>query len=242
MKTEKPSNIITSLHVQEGTHGELIHSVNDPYGLIQVFDTEQARSLYFDSDIEQSRFYFDSPFRPAFEYQQLIIQSICEKAEHQPLHRTLMLGMGGGTIANHLHHLFPKLQIHIVELRSAVIEIAYDYFSLSDSPEIDVIHEDAAVYVTQANTPYDVIIVDLFDDQGIPAPFTQLAFQQQLHANLCKQGLLLFNLWNHSDVEIQQQVNTIKQHWQTLLHDDASASMQQHEVPSTENLVLAIQR
>ncbi|GEM_PF-1151094 len=224
--------------------GECIHQQHDAFGRLQVMETETTRSLYFeDASVEQGRLNMDAPMQLPFEYQQVIEAHIMQFQQTQPLKRILMLGMGSGSIATHLHMLFPSLTLHIVELRQAVIDIAYDYFYLPDVPEIEAIQEDALCFMQGKLTPYDVIIVDLFDDYGIPEAFTKEGFQQDLLNNLSPSGQILFNLWNNQTSPAQQQTQTIIDYWQMLSHSLVTQKIQVNSclIPSTENIILSIQ-
>ena len=234
----------TPLSYKQKHGGDLIHCQRDQFGLLQVVDTESMRSLYFDSPVEQSRLYFHAPMSLSFEYQQVIETQILQRHQQKPVQRVLMLGMGGGSIASHLNALQPDIQIHIVELRQAVIDIAYDYFHLPEEPEIEVMQEDALIYIEEALSEYDVIIVDVFDDSGLPGPFTANAFQQNLLKNLKPAGLVLFNLWAHQDTHTKQQTEQIIEYWQKQQQNQTIPSKMQlntYPIQSSENIILSIQ-
>ena len=224
--------------------GDLIHCQRDEFGLLQVVDTPQMRSLYFDSPVEQSRLYFSAPMSLSFEYQEVIESIILERQQQKAVHRVLMLGMGGGSIASHLNVSQPDIQIHIVELRQAVIDIAYDYFHLPEEPEIEVMQEDALIYIEEALSQYDVIIVDVFDDSGVPESFTAEEFQHNLLNNLKPNGLVLFNLWAHQDAHTKQQTDQIINHWQKQQKNQCHSSnmvIKTYPIQSSENIILSIQ-
>ncbi len=221
--------------------GELIHQQHDEFGRLEVVETATARSLYFGSEVEQCRFMFDASMRLSLEYQQIMEAQILAHHQHNtPVQRILMLGMGGGSMARQLNTLLPNASIHIVELRQAVIDIAYDYFELPDLPEIEAIHEDALLFVQNALSRYDVIIVDVFDEKGIPKPFTQPPFQRDLRKNLSKKGLILFNLWANQTPEVQAQTQCVLDYWQSQFSHNILLNT--YPILSTENIILSIQQ
>ncbi len=227
--------------------GSLIHCQRDDFGLIEVVDTPQMRSLYFGSPVEQSRLYFHAPMTLSFEYQQVIEAQILAFHEKHPVKRVLMLGMGGGSIASHLNALQPEMQIHIVELRQAVIDIAYEYFHLPEVPEIEAMQEDAWDFIAEGLSQYNVIIVDVFDEEGLPNDFTEMEFQENLLINLKSPGLVLFNLWNHKDKHIKQQTDLIVKYWQQQALSGSSCKhhneiqVDSYPIHSSENIILSIQ-
>ncbi len=120
-----------------------------------------ARSLYFGTRVEQSRLYFNAPMTLAFEYQEALMEAILEHPA--AINRLLTLGLGGGSLPAQMHHIFPKCQQTVVELRPAVIDIAYRYFHLPETPHIDTREADAYMFVLQETERYDIIVIDLYD-------------------------------------------------------------------------------
>lgn len=175
--------------------GEIIHAERDEYGLIQVIDTQICRSLHFDSAVKQSRYFFQAPLSLAFEYQQVLEQKIAEFSHQKPLRNLLMLGVGGGSLASKLFISEPKLQMTLVDLRQSVIDIAHDFFHLPFHANIQTQALDAADFIQHNDQAYDVIVVDVFNEDGMPDAFCQAAFLNQLVQQTKAPGLVLFNLW-----------------------------------------------
>ncbi|HEY9017099.1 fused MFS/spermidine synthase [Thiomicrospira sp.] len=175
--------------------GEIIHAERDEYGLIQVIDTQICRSLHFDSAVKQSRYFFQAPLSLAFEYQQVLEQKIADFSYQKPLKNLLMLGVGGGSLASKLFISEPKLQMTLVDLRQSVIDIAHDFFHLPFHKNIQTLAQDAAEFIQHNDQAYDVIVVDVFNENGMPDAFCQAAFLNQLVEQVKAPGLVLFNLW-----------------------------------------------
>ncbi len=219
----------------------VIHQQHDAFGVLKVVDTPKMRSLFFDTSVEQSRLYFEAPMRLPFEYQQVIETQLLNHHQTHPVQRILMLGMGGGSIAKQLNTLLPNASIHIVELRQAVIDIAYEYFQLPNVPEIEAIQEDALVFIKEALSTYDVIIVDIFNDDGLPEAFSTTEFQTNLLNNLSPKGLILFNLWENQAATAQTQTQWVLQYWQSHAVSQSNI-VKNYPIPSTENIILHIQK
>jgi spermidine synthase len=62
--------------------------------------------------------------------------------------RMTILGFGGGSLAHSLSNYFPESVIQVVEIRPAVIEIAYDWFEFSQLDNLHVVNADANIYRT----------------------------------------------------------------------------------------------
>lgn len=235
-------------------NGFTIFSTEDEFGPIKVVENRATRKLYFDSPVEQSCFYLNAPMTLNFEYQQKIIDLLLRFADQVPFSepqrpfRVLMLGLGGGSMAHHLYHTLPNLQMTVVELRQAVIDCAYRFFQLPDEPEIETLQVDALAFVADNEFAYDAVIVDLFDSHGIPAEFSEADFQRNLLKQLNAPGLLLFNLWNKQNENSQNKPTPTKEsgqvlnHWQTLVCRHKSLKQTRYNISSSDNLILAVEQ
>lgn len=187
--------------------GTVIHKARDEFGMIEVIENRTLRKLHFDSPVEQSCIFRNAPMTLNFEYQQKIVALVNEHFQeiNQPQgYRILMLGMGGGTMAHHLYHALPDVQVTIVELRQIVIDVAYRFFQLPDVPEIESVQADAIVYVAElaqqclqdSAHQFDCIMVDIFDAHGIPSELCDIGFHQQIQQCINPRGRVIYNLWN----------------------------------------------
>ncbi len=212
--------------------GEIVHSERDEHGLIQVIDSPICRSLHFDTAVKQSRYFFQAPFSLAFEYQQVMEQKLDAFHYQHNIKRLLMLGVGGATLASKLFISHPKLDMTLVDLRRSVIDIAHDYFHLPIDQRIKTITADAAEFVQHQGMGYDAVIVDIFDAQGIPQPFTEAAFLDALCQQLRAPGLVLFNLWQSSPEP------TLK----VIKHFESIGKIELFPIHSSKNIVLSYRK
>lgn len=110
----------------------------------------------------------------------------------------LLLGFGGGSVANELTRL--DLNIDAIEIDKRMYQLAEDYF-LFDSKNTNFIVDDARHYLKTATKKYDVIIFDMIKGEVQP-PYvlTKESFEEGL--NILKPGgLLLVNFQGHFDEE-----------------------------------------
>lgn len=230
--------------------GQVIFQHRDEFGLIEVVENATTRKLFFDSAVEQSCLYINAPMQLNFEYQEKIIERLLhhhEQVKAQQTYRVLMLGMGGGSIVHQLFHLHLDMQMSVVELRQAVIDCAYDYFQLPDEPEIEVIHADALQFIAENDYPYDAIIVDIFDADGVAAGLSESSFQQNLWHNLKPHGLLLFNLWFAWNKKSSSgkplptaESQTVLDYWQKYCRANGLTHLNRYNIRSSQNLILEV--
>lgn len=236
-------------------NGIIIHSDRDEYGLIQVVENRTLRKLHFDSPIEQSCLYRNAPMTLSFEYQEKMVELVNDHyldLKHPKSYRVLMLGMGGGTMAHHLYHSLPNLQMTIIELRQIVIDAAYQFFQLPDVPEIEAVQANGIDYIAQLaedgdsdnSFQYDCIMVDIFDNKGIPGELCEVDFHQNLKSCLKPKGRLIFNLWNRFEQnrthEPTEETRLICDFWSQ--QKKLFRKPQTYLMHSTANLILSLDR
>ena len=101
----------------------------------------------------------------------------------------LLLGLGGGSVANMLSNL--KFNVDAVELDERIANVATDYFGLNAN--VNVIIDDARHYIEITDKKYDLIIFDLFRGEVMPAHVLTLECFKKAEALLNPNGLLIVN-------------------------------------------------
>ncbi len=106
----------------------------------------------------------------------------------------LVLGVAGGSVVKTLvDEIHFEGNITGVEIDENSIEIANQYFGLSEIKNYKTIIGDAKDFVSKTSKKYDLIIIDIFEDNEMPAFLFQKNF-----VDCCKQllninGSILFN-------------------------------------------------
>jgi spermidine synthase len=119
--------------------------------------------------------------------------------EDKPYHDALILGLGLGSIPYMLEkHFGCQYAFTAVEIDEAVADLANRYSLYRLESPIDIITADAQVFVELCDETYDLIAIDIFQDDLVPYQFETLEFLQACAALLKPGGMLLFNrLHNH---------------------------------------------
>lgn len=106
----------------------------------------------------------------------------------------LVLGIGAGSVVDSLRNKYGfEGKIIGVELDPVVIDIAKSKFGILDFENIEVIQEDAAVYVKNSDFLFDFIVVDLFINIEVPTVFYQQEFWNDVERLVSDNGFVLFN-------------------------------------------------
>ncbi len=108
--------------------------------------------------------------------------------------RLLMIGLGGGSLPKFCHRYLPDAVIDVVEIDAGVIALREAFHVPPDDARFCVIHADGKDYLAQDLEPVDVLLVDAYDGQGMPASLCEPAFFEDCRDALAPDGLLVVNL------------------------------------------------
>ncbi|KAG6973772.1 hypothetical protein JG688_00003372 [Phytophthora aleatoria] len=146
----------------------------------------------------------------AFDYHKGMVASLhaaslSSRAASDSLHRTLVLGLGGGCLAQYLHDNVPGIDVTACELDPTIVTVAEQYFGFKQDERMRVVVADALKYVAEQSSAaekpsFDSIIVDVDakqHDVGMSCPpvsFVEDAFLAHVHSLLAPRGVLLINV------------------------------------------------
>ena len=177
--------------------GSIVHFARDDLGGIVVIDYRKHRVMTFNSVFEQSKIARRRPHLPVHEYSRAMLLPV---AFSRPQHVTI-LGLGGGVIANALLHLLPECQVHAVELREAVVEVAREYFYLSESPRLTITIEDARNAIAALpDGQTDLILADMYSAERMSPAQVQQEFIKQCSRVLSDSGWISLNYHRTPDL------------------------------------------
>lgn len=170
--------------------GEIIEHRRDAMGPIQVVDFRRHRVLNFASIFEQSKIDRRTPYLPVHEYNRAMLLPI---VFGEPA-RATVLGVGGGVMVSGLSHLLPECEIHAVELRQEVLNIAREYFSMPDTDKIKVTIADARNALEEmAEASTDLILADLYNANRMSSAQSGRQFIKNCSRALSDTGWLAIN-------------------------------------------------
>ena len=120
--------------------------------------------------------------------------------EDRQINEVLVLGLGLGSVPYILEKLYERdYQYTAVELDGQVAALAAKYTFPRLSSPVEMVTADAGIFVQLASDQFDMIVVDIFEDDRTPDTFETTAFLEACSARLRTGGLLLYNrLYNTS--------------------------------------------
>ncbi|MDE3230810.1 MAG: methyltransferase domain-containing protein [Chloroflexota bacterium] len=107
----------------------------------------------------------------------------------------LILGLGGGALAQLMTRRWGPLPIVGVERDPAVVHLARREFGLDGLPHLHIVTADAFAWVAACDERFDAICVDLYVAGKLAHGVLSAAFLRDLRRLLTPQGEVTFNLW-----------------------------------------------
>jgi len=167
-----------------------VYSTESAYQYIEVFDRGSYRYLVYNDAVGFQTVANKTSVFTGLYYD---YYSLLPLLNETPSKSALIIGLGGGIIANQLYYFYPEIGIDAVEIDPKVIEIARSYFALADT--VRVFNQDGRVFVNLGKRKYDIVIIDAYTQQVyIPFHLTTIEFFSQVKRRLSDKGILAMNV------------------------------------------------
>lgn len=119
-------------------------------------------------------------------------------SHRKEIHRILILGYGGGTIAQMVSKFWPKSKITGIDIDLIIIELGKKYFSFENN-NINIIIGDAYNKLKIISEKYDLIFVDLYQGDNFPKRFESSGFINEVKKHLNSDGIMVLNRLYYGD-------------------------------------------
>jgi spermidine synthase len=167
----------------------------------RLHQNSQTLSLSFDSSLIQSSMRLEAPHELVLDYTRAMMGFLLLNPAPVAI---LMIGLGGGSMLKYLHRHLPEADITTVEIHQGVIDLREDFHIPPDDARLRIVCADGAHFVAEPPRRYDVILVDGFNDAGMPAALCSRAFYQDCRQALNPDGLLVANV--QADTQEEKQI------------------------------------
>jgi len=188
----------------------LIHRSRHGDRLVEIFDRGNFRYLYFNTKFLQSKMALDAPHLLALPYTRYMMLSLMFVPDPK---RILLIGLGAGSLVRYLSTVLPDCRIDAVDHSQEIIDLARDYFKLPETDNISVHCQDGVSFLENRDDgePYDIILLDAFDELGIADVIYNLDFFTRCRNHLTEDGTLCSNLWSGSASELTRVISELAQ-------------------------------
>ncbi len=184
----------------------LLHRDYSNDHLVEIKDSGDFRSLYFASSTLQGRMSLSSPQKLVLAYTQYMLLALLIHPEPKNI---LIIGVGSGSFVRLFQHHFPLCRIDAVDYSQHIINAARGYFHLPENDKISAHCEDGCQFLkNHEGSPYDLILVDAFNDSGMAPTVYSNQFFGLCANHLTENGVVSCNTWS-GDNSLLQEVKTL---------------------------------
>jgi spermidine synthase len=169
-----------------------------------VCESLSSKALHFSISEIQSRMKLTDPYALDLEYTRTMMGFLLFKPNPATV---AMIGLGGGSMAKFCWRYLPDSRIQVVEINPHVIALRDEFKVPPDDARFSVIRDDGAFFVRHCTTPVDVLLIDGFDSNGLPAKLSSQRFYDDCRDALQPGGILVVNLHcahRHCDIHVDR--------------------------------------
>ncbi len=175
--------------------------------------TSTALSLHFSWHETQSCMDIRQPDALNLEYTRTMMGFLLFVPEPANI---AMVGLGGGSLAKFCHRYLPKTQIRVIEINPHVIALRDELQVPPESKRFSVVLGDGAEFMRSTPERFDVLLIDGYDHEGLPAKLSSQRFYDQCSEALAPGGILVTNLYcGHQ--RWQQQVEKLRRSFNSAI-------------------------
>lgn len=156
-----------------------------------VYESATSKALHFSMHEIQSRMALHDPYALDLEYTRTMMGFLLLQPAPK---RIAMVGLGGGSLAKYCHRHLPDASIQVAEINPHVIALRDEFHVPGDGARFEVLHADGATFVRDAAPGADVLVVDGFTSDGLPARLCSQRFYDDCEQMLAADGVLVVNL------------------------------------------------
>jgi spermidine synthase len=169
---------------------DAVYARDTEYHRVLVTEDGSNRYLRFDSSF-QSGMRIDDPYATVFPYTDAMHVGLAYRPQAK---RVLFIGLGGGSIPKRVWRDFPDVQMDVVEIDGEVVNVARKFFAFPDDPRVEVHVEDGRRFLQTTDELYDLIMVDAFYSDSVPAHLTTREFVALAREHLAPGGAVVSNV------------------------------------------------
>jgi spermidine synthase len=118
-----------------------------------------------------------------------------------------VIGLGGGSQVKFCHRHLRHSRIEVAEINPHVIALRRHFRVPDDDARLWVTRADGAVFVRERPGRYDVLLVDGYDESGIPEALSTRRFYEDCRNALAPHGVMASNLYT---ADVDRHVNRLR--------------------------------
>ncbi len=181
--------------------------IDTQYSRVIIYETEDAATgrpvkMLRVNDENSSAMFLDGSDDLVFE-----VLKYYRLVEHfkPDFKSALMIGGSGYAFPKYYLNKYPVAKLDVVEIDPGLTDIARRHFSLTDHPNLRVIHEDGRTFLNRRDRRYDALFMDAYKSMiTIPYQLTTREAVQGIYDVLVPDGVVFANIISTLDSENNQ--------------------------------------
>ena len=200
---KKPKKELLNIINNKTFDDKVLLELESDFHTIKVIENEVGKFLHY-ADTYQAGFINTKFYKGNLPYINyfLIPYLMNPKTEN-----ILLIGLGSGKIVNDFEFVFDNLKsIDVVDLEENIVEIATNYFDFKQTDKFNFILQDGITYLRNNKKKYDLIIVDVANNDGIDLRFLNDEYFKSIKKSLKKGGMFVSNMCASPDFENKKNI------------------------------------
>lgn len=165
------------------------------FGRLAVVDADRKRYLAYGPGthiVYQSVMDLDRPLELAAPYARLMMLGAVYA---RPYTHMLQIGVGAGNMTGYTVRSFPSAVVDAIDIDENAVELGMRHFGLMRDPRLRLHIQDGRQWLAASKAQFDVVMIDAYDDQSIPAALMETEFFQLVAARLAGAGVMMQNVY-----------------------------------------------
>ena len=188
---KKPKKELLEIINNKIFNDRVLFELESDFHNIKVIENEIGRFLHY-KDTYQAGFINTNFYKGNLPY---INYFLIPYLMNPKIKNILLIGMGSGKIINDFEFLFEDLKsIDVVDLEENITNIAKNYFSFKESDKFNFILQDGITYLRNNKRKYDLVVVDVANNDGIDLRFLSDEYFKIIKKSLKKDGIFVSNM------------------------------------------------
>ncbi len=177
------------------TNSESIYETESAYNYIQVIEKSGTRYLRLNEGQGYHSVYNPDKLATNGPWDQVIVAPFINASPVplETIQHLAIIGLAAGTTARQASAVFPSIQIDGFEIDPKIIEVARQYFDMTES-QLTVVIQDGRIGLQNSAQHYDIISIDAYRPPYIPPQFTTLEFFLIVKDHLSVNGTVVLNV------------------------------------------------
>ena len=200
---KKPKKELLEIINNKTFNDKVLFELESDFHTIQVIENEIGRFLHY-AETYQAGFINTDFYKGNLPY---INYFLIPSLMNEKIENILLIGLGSGRIITQFEKVCENLKtIDVVDLEENIVDIAKNYFDFKPSEKFNFILQDGLTYLRNNKKKYDLIVVDVANNDGIDLRFLSKEYFTSIKKSLKKNGIFVSNMCASPDFENKKNI------------------------------------